>query len=98
MPFHIGSARAGCTRVCGLGEDLGGDVTYKYMGHRENNKDVMQRHEAYVENIHVEAVTKYDKVYWNTIDNRLTSTEKKTLRDVLLRADKCLRDYGYSIK
>ncbi|EJQ92953.1 hypothetical protein [Bacillus cereus] len=108
MPFHIGSARAGFTRVCGLGEDLGVDVTYKYMGHRENNKDVMQRHEAYVEDIHVEAITKYGKAYWNTIDSELEYVERikyfgytdteETLRDILLRADRCFRDYGYAIK
>jgi hypothetical protein len=45
MPFHIGTARFPFTRVCGLGE---GDVTYKYLGYWENNKDVMQRQEAYV--------------------------------------------------
>lgn len=98
MPFHIGSARAGFTKVSGTGEDLGGGVFYKYLGYRENGKDVMERHEAYVEDIHVETVTKYSKVYWNTIDSELEYTEKETLRDVLLRADRCLRDYGYAIK
>lgn len=98
MPFHIGSARAGFTKVSGTGEDLGVGAFYKYLGYRENGKDVMERHEAYVEDIHVETVTKYGKVYWNTIDSELEYTEKETLRDVLLRADRCLRDYGYAIK
>ncbi|ENJ6138911.1 hypothetical protein AB1Z82_005178 [Bacillus cereus] len=98
MPFHIGVAKAGFPKVSGTGEDLGGGVFYKYMGYRENNKDVMERHEAYVDDIHVETITKYGKVYWNTIDSRLTPKEKETARDVLLRADRCLRDYGYAIK
>ncbi len=87
---------------------LGVGAFYKYLGYRENGKDVMERHEAYVEDIHVETVTKYGKVYWNAIDSELEYakkkiselgyTEKETLRDVLLRADRCLRDYGYAIK
>lgn len=42
------------------------------MGYRENNRDVMQRHEAFVDRTHVEVIEKYGKVYWNVIDNRLT--------------------------
>lgn len=98
MPFFIGSAKAGFTKVSGTGEDIGVDAWYKYMGYRENNRDVMQRHEAFVEMTHVEVIGKYGKVYWNTIDNRLTSTEKEAARDTLLRADRCLRDYGYGLK
>ncbi|MED1107721.1 hypothetical protein [Bacillus paramycoides] len=108
MPFHIGTARAGFTKVSGTGEDLSVNVYYKYMGYRENNKDVMQRHEAYVEDVHVEAITKYGKVYWNTTDKELEYVERvkylgytekeETLREILLRADRCLRDYGYAIK
>ncbi len=30
--------------------------------------------------------------------SELGYTEKETLRDVLLRADRCLRDYGHAIK
>ncbi|MED2869042.1 hypothetical protein P4263_26030 [Bacillus thuringiensis] len=97
MPFFIGSAKAGFTKVSDTGEDIGVDAWYKYMGYRENNRDVMQRHEAFIEMIHIEVIEKYGKVYWNTIDNRLTSTEKEAARDALLRADRCLRDYGYGL-
>ncbi|MEB9553094.1 hypothetical protein P4J60_30230 [Bacillus cereus] len=97
MPFFIGSAKAGFTKVSGTGEDIGVDAWYKYMGYRENNRDVMQRHEAFVDRTHVEVIEKYGKVYWNTIDNRLTSAEKEAARDALLRADRCLRDYGYGL-
>ncbi len=48
MPFFIGSAKAGFTKVSGTGEDIGVDAWYKYMGYRENNRDVMQRHEAFL--------------------------------------------------
>ncbi|AJG79492.1 hypothetical protein [Bacillus cereus] len=58
----------------------------------------MQRHEAFGDRTHVEVIEKYGKVYWNVIDNRLTSTEKEAARDALLRADRCLRDYGYRLK
>ncbi|MCC2458663.1 hypothetical protein [Bacillus cereus] len=108
MPFHIGTARAGFRRVSGTGEDLGVAVFYKYMGYRENNRDVMQRHEAYVEDVHVEPITKYSKVYWNTLDSEVEYVERnkylgntdkeETLREILLRADRCLWDYGYAIK
>ncbi|PGL84629.1 hypothetical protein CN931_11035 [Bacillus sp. AFS054943] len=98
MPFFIGSAKAGFTKVSGTGEDIGVAAWYKYMGYRENNRDVMQRHEAFVDMTHVEVIEKYGKVYWNTIDNRLTSAEKEAARDALLRADRCLRDYGYGLK
>ncbi|PHE64225.1 hypothetical protein COF68_05110 [Bacillus toyonensis] len=108
MPFHIIGERNNIIRVSGLGEDLAVSVWYKYLGYRENNRDVMQRHEAYIESVPIESVTKYGKVYWNTPDSEQEYVErikylgyaeqKETLREILLRADRCLRDYGYAIK
>lgn len=94
MPFFIGNAKAGFTKVSSTGEDIGVSA----LGYRENNRDVMQRHEAFVDRTHVEVIEKYGKVYWNVIDSRLTSAEKEAARDALLRADRCLWDYGYAIK
>lgn len=110
MPFYIGTARIGFIRVSGTGQDLWVDATYKRMGYQEKGKDVMQRHQASVGDVTIESITKYGKVYWNTVDIELTPKEKEylkeiealvegeTFRDVLLRADRCLRDYGYAIK
>ncbi|MGF2713909.1 hypothetical protein ACQUY5_16640 [Bacillus cereus] len=110
MPFYIGNARIGFIRVKGTGQDLWVSTTYKFMGYQEKGKEVVQRHEASIESVIIESVTKYGKVYWNTVDIELTPKEEEylkeieavvegeTFRDVLLRADKCLRDYGYTIK
>ncbi|HDX9500687.1 TPA: hypothetical protein ROX79_005625 [Bacillus thuringiensis] len=98
MPFHTGVSRAPFVKMSGLGEDLGVDATYKHMGYRENGRDVMKRHDAYVDDMHVETIEKYGKVYWNSLEDTRTYERKESVRDILLRADRCLRDYGYGLK
>ncbi|PGF05350.1 hypothetical protein [Bacillus toyonensis] len=108
MPFHLVGMRNDIRRLSGTGEDLAVSVFYKYIGCRENNRDVMQRQEAYIEGVHIETITKYGKIYWNTPDSELEYVEtnkylgytdkEETLREILLRADRCLWDLGYAIK